>query len=131
MRKNVDYAGKVIICKSKLVWSNPDYVRRDNNFFFVEDLRGNKIQSVHTSCEGELKKLAQDLQKGLYVSEPVTEDSLVFTPPLLSETTYLDGYFGRPLVPHQVFRYYPLKRKEIKELKQLLFGGQNENPSHN
>ncbi len=132
MKKHVDYVGKVVICKSKLVWSNPDYVRKDNNFFYVEDSRGREIKICHiNSGLVDLEEFAEDLRKGLDISKPLTEDSLDFAPPTYSETTYLDGYFGRPLVPHQVYRYYPLKRKEIKELKRLLFGGPNENPPHN
>lgn len=121
MKNNIQYDGKVLICKSKSVY--PHYVHGEKyGYFHIEDLRPKRIMTCDVLNEG-IKELAKDLKNGLHVSVPITEDSLVFVPRVSSEVFYIDGYFGRPAIAGSVNVYSPLRGKEAKELKQLLFGG--------
>lgn len=109
---------KVTVCRSRWVWSNPRPVYRDNNFYYITD----GVKGCHTSIKyTSLEQLARELYDGVFTSKPVRDPNMIDPKPATPyETYYLDGYFGRPLIPSKTYRYFPLKRKEFKELKEHL-----------
>ena len=100
----------VLVCKSKCVVSGLQAVYKNNKFFYADD--GKK--GFLTRCD--IPKLACELHEGLSLSGPVKLDEINYVPPQTAMITYLDGYFGRPLIPNNIYVLSSLSRKERKEL---------------
>lgn len=109
----------VLVCIARHVWSNP-YNVRGEKYYYLDDGKSCVLSNV--TCTS-IKDLAKDMHTGLGISGPVfPQDNIIYKPFVEAETIYADGYFGRPLVPADVYRYEPLKRKQRKELEKHLKG---------
>lgn len=106
----------VLVCKAKWVVSGLNAVYKNNKFFCVTD--GKK--GVHTNCS--IPELARELYEGFFLSEPVKSDEINYVPSQTAMITYLDGYFGRPLIPSNIYVLSSLSRKERKELNAIMSG---------
>jgi len=102
---------KFLVCRAKHTWSYPDQVHTNRRFFYVGDDRdGYLFGEDRYDMEGLAGLLPPDL-------EP---DNIDFEPPIEAQTLYADGYWGRPVIPVEVYAYRPLTGKQRTELKSIL-----------
>ena len=108
---------EIIVGIAKHVWSNPDRIFNGDKFYFTISLRSEHHLNIKsTSLEQLAKSICDDIG---YVSFG-NEFEIKNAQGRSAEMHFLDGYFGRPLVPAHVYTYEPLKRKQFKELQSHL-----------
>lgn len=99
---------RVLICNAKLVW-NPGRFP-DEDYILVTDTGANG--SHLTNLESvSFEELARDLPN----LGPDVE--MIYKPEVEVEMVWVDGYFGRPPVPAEVFQLSELNQEQIKELE--------------
>jgi hypothetical protein len=103
---------EVIVGIAKHIWTNPNRIKGET-FYFIFDAQGEQLLNVKSfSLEG----LAETIRYGIGYTPFGNEYKIINAPGSSNETLFLDGYFGRPLVPAAVYNYRPLKRKQLNEI---------------
>jgi hypothetical protein len=116
----------ITVCNAKVVWKNPGEFP-DTDFIFVS------AGEVEFTTQVELKKIAGWIVRGSSLPESIyyaegQELEMNYKAPRGADLFCVDGYFGRPLVPHEVYAYYDFTPEQIEELEAHLAELREERP---
>jgi len=114
MKSKSEAGREILVCMVRTVWSNGTDKGDKEKFYLVSD--GAEEHHANIECT-TLEELAKEICEGLCLSAALgLDDKVILEPPISHRTIYADGYFGRPLIPSHVEKYWPLKKKDAKEL---------------
>lgn len=98
----------VLVCNAKLVWtpsSSPN-----EHYILVTDTGRDGSYLTNREC-ASFEEIAEEiLSLG-------ADFKIVYEPGVPMEMLYVDGYFGRPLIPVEGYQLSKLNRRQVKELE--------------
>lgn len=112
---------EITICNATLMWTNPSSVPRKKYILFsISGVKTEKDHFVNATDDEDcgLAQIARLLANAISTIDKIPE--IVFKPEIDSFTVYRDGFFGRPVIPANVWALKPLKRRQKVELSKRL-----------